>query len=95
MTATIGKLNMNTICKMLRDQRGATTIECGLIVALIAIAAVSALQGNAARIPVMTNVRMKAGSSALTITIISSPWPSSRLAEPDPGLTNHATHLLN
>jgi pilus assembly protein Flp/PilA len=45
MTATIGKLNMNTICKMLRDQRGATTIECGLIVALIAIAAVSALQG--------------------------------------------------
>jgi pilus assembly protein Flp/PilA len=36
---------MNTICKMLRDQRGATAIEYGLIVALIAIAAVSALQG--------------------------------------------------
>ena len=36
---------MNKFLKMLRDSKGATAIEYGLIAALIAVAAIAALQG--------------------------------------------------
>ncbi|MDB5696690.1 MAG: Flp family type IVb pilin [Sphingomonas bacterium] len=36
---------MKRIVKMLRDTRGATAIEYGLIAALIAVAAIAAMQG--------------------------------------------------
>jgi len=36
---------MKLIRKMLRDESGATAIEYGLIVALVSIAAISAMQG--------------------------------------------------
>ena len=36
---------MQKFRKMLKDQRGATAIEYGLIAALIAVAAISAMQG--------------------------------------------------
>ena len=36
---------MMTIRKLLRDKKGATAIEYGLIAALIAVAAIAAMQG--------------------------------------------------
>ena len=36
---------MNKFLKMLRDSKGATAIEYGLIAALIAVAAITAMQG--------------------------------------------------
>jgi pilus assembly protein Flp/PilA len=36
---------MNAIRKLLKDKKGATAIEYGLIAALIAVAAIAAMQG--------------------------------------------------
>ncbi len=36
---------MNRLIRMLRDAKGATAIEYGLIAALIAVAAITAMQG--------------------------------------------------
>jgi pilus assembly protein Flp/PilA len=36
---------MNALRKLLRDRKGATAIEYGLIAALIAVAAIAAMQG--------------------------------------------------
>ncbi len=36
---------MSRFVKLIRDQRGATAIEYGLIAALIAVAAIAAMQG--------------------------------------------------
>jgi pilus assembly protein Flp/PilA len=36
---------MNMIRKLIRDKKGATAIEYGLIAALIAVAAITAMQG--------------------------------------------------
>jgi pilus assembly protein Flp/PilA len=36
---------MNILSRMLRDKKGATAIEYGLIAALIAVAAITAMQG--------------------------------------------------
>ena len=36
---------MNKLLQMIRDQKGATAIEYGLIAALIAVAAIAAMQG--------------------------------------------------
>ena len=36
---------MNTISKLVRDEAGASAIEYGLIAALIAVAAITAMQG--------------------------------------------------
>ncbi|MFA6114916.1 MAG: Flp family type IVb pilin [Sphingomonas sp.] len=36
---------MNALHKLLRDKKGATAIEYGLIAALIAVAAIAAMQG--------------------------------------------------
>ena len=36
---------MRNLLKLLRDERGATAIEYGLIAALIAVAAIGAMQG--------------------------------------------------
>ena len=36
---------MTTICKIAKDNRGATAIEYGLIAALIAVSAITAMKG--------------------------------------------------
>jgi pilus assembly protein Flp/PilA len=40
-----GDRNMNFIRKLIRNSKGATAIEYGLIAALIAVAAIAAMQG--------------------------------------------------
>jgi pilus assembly protein Flp/PilA len=39
------EVNMTAILKLIRNHRGATAIEYGLIAALIAVAAIGAMQG--------------------------------------------------
>ena len=43
--ATLRILDMRKFVKLLRDEQGATAIEYGLIAALIAVAAIGAMQG--------------------------------------------------
>lgn len=43
--ATLRRVDMGKFVKLLRDQQGATAIEYGLIAALIAVAAIGAMQG--------------------------------------------------
>jgi pilus assembly protein Flp/PilA len=42
---TIGDRKMKTIRKFIKNNKGATAIEYGLIAALIAVAAIAAMQG--------------------------------------------------
>jgi pilus assembly protein Flp/PilA len=43
--ASAGEEAMNAVRKLLRNKKGATAIEYGLIAALIAVAAIAAMQG--------------------------------------------------
>ena len=45
MEAPDGSKTMSNFYKMIRDSKGATAIEYGLIAALIAVAAIAAMQG--------------------------------------------------
>ena len=58
---------MKFINKLLRDEAGATAIEYGLIAALIAVAAIAAMQGLGSQLQTTFNTTssaMKTGSSA-------------------------------
>ena len=53
---------MKTLFKSIRDSRGATAIEYGLIAALIAVAAIAAMQGVGTSLnSTFTNVSTKMG----------------------------------
>ncbi|MBW8784927.1 MAG: Flp family type IVb pilin [Novosphingobium sp.] len=53
---------MTTIQKLLRDETGATAIEYGLIAALIAVAAITAMQGLGNQL----NTTFSTGSNAMS-----------------------------
>lgn len=58
---------MKFINKLIRDEAGATAIEYGLIAALIAVAAIAAMQGLGSQLQTTFNTTssaMKTGSSA-------------------------------
>ncbi|HEX7753311.1 MAG TPA: Flp family type IVb pilin [Novosphingobium sp.] len=58
---------MKFINKLLRDEAGATAIEYGLIAALIAVAAIAAMQGLGSQLQTTFNTTssaMNTGSSA-------------------------------
>lgn len=58
---------MKFINKLIRDEAGATAIEYGLIAALIAVAAIAAMQGLGSQLTSTFNTTssaMKTGSSA-------------------------------
>jgi len=58
---------MNFINKLIRDEAGATAIEYGLIAALIAVAAISAMSGLGSQLKTTfgnTSTAMKAGNEA-------------------------------
>jgi pilus assembly protein Flp/PilA len=51
---------MKAFLKVLRDQKGATAIEYGLIAALVSVAAITALQGVGTQLnSTMTTVKTK------------------------------------
>lgn len=55
---------MSTLAAFLKDERGATAIEYGLIAALIAVAAISAMNGLGAQLKATFNTTSSAMSSA-------------------------------
>ena len=55
---------MNTISKLVRDEAGATAIEYGLIAALIAVAAITAMQGLGGSLQTTFNTTSSAMASA-------------------------------
>ncbi len=55
---------MKFIAKMLRDEAGATAIEYGLIAALIAVAAIAAMQGLGGALTTTFNNTSSAMTSA-------------------------------
>ena len=53
---------MNVIRRLIRNEKGATAIEYGLIAALISVAAIAALQGVGTQLNnTMTHVKTKMG----------------------------------
>jgi pilus assembly protein Flp/PilA len=59
--------------KMIRDNKGATAIEYGLIAALIAVAAVGAMQGLGGQVSATFNkVKTDMGGTAATTTTSST-----------------------
>lgn len=55
---------MNRLIRLLRDEAGATAIEYGLIAALIAVAAITAMQGLGSQLSTTFNTTSSAMATA-------------------------------